>query len=284
MYRKILLTLFSVLCLSPLCAQQPDADSLLSRIRELSAQEQLWRSRIHDVRTEIQALQGAAKSESSEVSLLRGRIAALIAFAPEKERNRVLSSASYLERPLSTLRPDSLLWMADVLRPYSRDAEVAALWQRLQSVTDYKRKYDEAYNVLCRPLDIAARAKARSWCGSMKGAKHLSAGQWTEIDTLDIFLSRYPYGLDQFALLINDLNAKLQSLREQDDTAELHSKALSVVEEVLRAHAPELERRIPYIPYLRNLFSRYAELLREPLLANEERDRLEEEILNTPRR
>ena len=139
--------------------------------------------------------------------------------------------AGYLEKPFSQITADSL---QDIMKTIGLCGDDATdIYQQAVRRSEAKQLYDRCLDVLKRPYDkdkvkairdslVKPRKLAhdRRW-----EALNMNRRQWQELDSLDIFLSRYQYGVSLLRAIIEQCNADYE--RDQLDARKASDVALS---------------------------------------------------------
>ncbi len=185
----------------------------------------------------------------------------LEAFRKEFVADQVRRAEAYLAQPYTRISADTLAVLCAAVRPYvAADSQMAAIDKRLATMERLKQEVEDFTGLLNRPLDTQGIIMARKRITEMKTELH--PAQWAEVDTLDIYLSRYYSGAKLFKKIIAEVDTEMQTYRESakketPSPANIRSVTESTVKPIFVKYGKEADRLITHVPYLATRYKTY---------------------------
>lgn len=206
------------------------------------------------------------RQKDSTISELKRNISGMEAFSEIKYEQMYTQYQEILVRPYSVITLEKLDEIESKLELFTKMSDFAEFNARLKSCKKNKELYDIAEALLNSKFDDNAINITRNKLFELlninkndlkKGIIKLSDAQYSEIDTLDIKLSRYGDGIEVLQRIVKTINDSNVRERYQDNKVGCIDAMRSIV---ISEDTDEIEIRQRYfdmIPSLNNLYRRY---------------------------
>ena len=216
------------------------------------------------------ALESIICQKETTLSDLKRHISDMGAFSVIKNEQMLSQYKEILLRPYSTISKETLSEIESKLNSFSKLQDFTEFYARFNACKKNKELYDVAENLLHSALDAEKIDKTRDKLYELldinendfrKGIVKLSDAQYSEIDTLDIKLSRYGDGIAVLQGIVKAVNDS--QVREQYKGKKvlcIHAMRSIVISDV----AEDKEKRQRYfdmIPSLNAFYKKYWEEL-----------------------
>ena len=229
------------------------------------------------------SLNKVKKNMSGRLAEVRGEIDGMDVYSAEKKKQAMQDNLHRLEKPYSQITSDEMAAISSTVDEYREIDGYEDYKKCVKTAVRNKQLYDRGAALLSSKFDADAikniRQKITPFLRKEKGYE-LNDGQFVEIDSLDIKLSRFIGGVAELKKIINNVNndkiiSKCRADGQVSDACREAIKGHLLPDEnrqVKRAY----ERYFKLIPYLENAYRQYwQELDKSPLT----KTKIEEEIL-----
>jgi hypothetical protein len=259
---------------SQLVKAETERDFLKHRVDSLTKVSVKDQERITSLQSEVESLQNSIDSLIEEYK-------PMVAFKKEFLKDKFEKSQDYMNRPYSKISVEKLNELKGELAEYSADKDVNRQIKTIDNAIRKKGYVTDMVNVISSPFTQAGIIKARkSFFELQNRKKEFSPAQWAELDTLDIYVSRYNESVIIFQKIIKQCNSIISEFDGSSGSV-LTRDCIEQVGEVLKSHeGKDIDERINVIPYLKPRFEKYRKwVLSKPLNKNDEIKTIESEIL-----
>lgn len=206
------------------------------------------------------------RQKESTLSELKHIISEMRVFSEFKDVQMYPQYQEILVRPYSVITIENLNEIESKLKSFTKMPDFAEFNARLKSCRKNKELYEAAELLLNSKFDADMIDKTRDRLYELldiknndikKGIIKLSDAQYSEIDTLDIKLSRYGDGIAFLQGIIKEINdSNLREQYQNNKVGCIDAMRSIVISETI----DEVEKRQRYfdmIPFLENLYRKY---------------------------
>ena len=206
------------------------------------------------------------RKKESSLSELNRNISGMGAFSEIKDEQTYAQYQETLLRPFSEITIKELDEIDSKLKSFSKQPDYSEFYARLISCKKSKELYDAAESLLNSQYDADKIKKTRDKLYELldikkddlaKGIIKLSDKQYSEIDTLDIKLSRYGDGIAVLQEIIKTVNGSNIRDQYQGQKVECIEALRSIVISDVPDDVEKRQRYFDMIPSLKNLYRNY---------------------------
>ncbi len=229
------------------------------------------------------SLDKAKRDIGSRLANVKGEIDEMDVYSTEKKKQTMQDNLELLKKPYSQIAAKAMAAISSTVDEYRDFDGYDDYRKRVAAAARNKQLYDDGTAALASKFDVPAinalRDRIDPFLKKKKGYE-LNAGQFKEIDSLDIKLSRFEGGVAELQKIINNVNndKEISQWRETKQNGDACWEAIKkhLSRESGSSVAKAYERYFKLIPYLGNAYRKYwNELSKHPLA----KTRIEEEIL-----
>ena len=242
------------------------------------------------LQTRKKELAAVRQQKESSLASLKSNISSMGAYSAIKDEQMYAQYKEVLTKPYSEITITVLDEIESKMRSFTKLPDFADFKARLNACKNNKKLYDLAENLLNEKLNSDIIDKTRDKLYELldikkddprKGIVKLSEAQYSEIDTLDIKLSRYGNGISVLQNIVKAVNES--NVREQYQGNE--SACIDAMHSIVISDAPEdvenWKRYFDMIPTLKALCQKYwNELQADPFTAPTETETLIMQLKN----
>ena len=220
-------------------------------------------NQLQDRKKELESIN---RQKETTLSDLKRNISGMGAFSAIKDEQMFSHYQELLLKPYSAITSDNLKEIESKLNSFSKLPNYTEFKAHLKACKKNKELYDAAEGLLKEKFNADIIDKTRDKLYELldikksdfrKGIIKLSDAQYSEIDTLDIKLSRYGDGIALLQGIVRTVNAsKIREQNQGDKTSCIDAMRSIVVSEV----EEDIEKRHRYfdmIPSLNTLYRKY---------------------------
>lgn len=213
-----------------------------------------------------QELTSLNRKKESSLSELNRNISGMGAFSEIIDEQMYTQYQETLLRPFSEITIKELDEIDSKLKSFSKQPDYSEFYARLISCKKSKALYDAAESLLNSQYDADKIEKTRDKLYELldikkddlaKGIIKLSDKQYSEIDTLDIKLSRYGDGIAVLQEIIKTVNGSNIRDQYQGQKVECMEALRSIVISDVPDDVEKRQRYFDMIPSLKNLYRNY---------------------------
>lgn len=260
---------------SQLVKAETERDSLKQKVDSLTKVSVKDQERISSLTKECESRQNSLDS-------LIEAYKPMVAFRKEFLKDKFKKSQDYMELPYSKISVEKLNELKGELAEYSADKEVTRQIETIDNAIAKKGYVTEMVEAISSPYNAGKVNKARALFTKLQNNKtDYSREQWAELDTLDMYLSRYEISWKTFQTIIEQNNAIIAKSGVGSSNEVLRDDCIKKVKTVFEScDSRIIEKGIGMIPYLKPRFEKYKEwVLKDPLNKKKEIETIETEIL-----
>jgi len=234
----------------------------------------------------IEQLEKQHLADSLTIDSLSRTLDTLSVFRQEFVKQRLVSQCPDLALPCSKADINTLTDYEQKLEPFIKDAEVGALYQRVNTYKALCKEYVLLRQPLTLPLDYTEAERCYNRLLELKDRTGISKSQSDEFFETARLLSKYPLCADIVKGIISNITEQLDPYQGSTND-EIQSMCIELVNNIVakaESNDPGDKPRYIYIkdiPYLNERYSRYLSNMRtKPLNITEEVRQAIDEINN----
>lgn len=171
------------------------------------------------------------------------------------------ANKALLDLPFSQMTADGIANLMATLPQFASQDGYTDYKAKAERIAGYKQTYDNGMAMLDRSYDHRAFMAAYNPVHDLLAQKqHMTAAQYGEMDTLDLRLSRYYFGIKTLQNLIRrtNANAKVKQARANSEADACRAAIENArKKELSEDYLNMLERYIPMVPALKRLWNEY---------------------------
>ena len=206
------------------------------------------------------------RQKEATLSELKHNISSMRVFSEFKDEQMYTQYQEILVRPYSAITIENLNEIESKLKSFTKMPDFAEFKARLKSCKKNKKLYESAEALLNSKFDADLIDKTRDKLYELldikkndlkKGIIKLSDAQYSEIDTLDIKLSRYGDGIAVLQGIVKAVNSSNFREQYQDDRVGCINAMRSIVISETIDDIDKRQRYFDIISSLKNLYRKY---------------------------